>query len=87
MNQRIVGNGLLINCTIGICFLGACKEPPKQTLSPKWKPIIDSVFAEKKPLFEAKADTICLERFDSLYNLAFDSILSVRLEEIQKLTQ
>lgn len=65
------------------CFFLNCTEEPPPTLNSKDRDLVDSLYrvqvSEQKPII----DSICGATFDSLVQVAVDSIMLERLTEIE----
>lgn len=57
-----------------------CKKPDRPLTSRQLNKV-DSLFYEEIKRRQSAWDTMCMQRHDSVYRLAFDSIWKVRLEQ------
>ena len=62
----------------------ACR-PQSDTLTPTERELVDSFYQKKVVELRPLLDSICAAQKDSLVELAADSLLKVRMEEIQKI--
>lgn len=79
---------IIIGIVISSSFVlvSACeeKQDPKQ-LTKAEKYTADTIFNNMKNSLYKEMDTLCMTKFDSIYNLALDSIKAERLLEIESL--
>lgn len=71
---------------ICIVFLfTACDTDVKVKMTEAERSAADSLYLLKKPKVDSILDSLCLSRYDSIYNQLYDSILEERLKTIHKL--
>lgn len=65
-------------------FLASCKtEAPKLKLSRNEKSIIDSLYKYQIPALDSEIDSICSDKRVTKYQTLKDSIIAIRLKEIE----
>jgi len=79
MVQKII---LLIIC--GIYF--SCSNQEAGKLSAEEKYILDTMYSNNLSKVRTLADSLCVMKRDSFYQIASDSIKKARIEEIELLT-
>ena len=77
-------------CWILIIALGsllqftACTEPPLPSLNSKDRNLIDSLYKDQVVTLKPVLDSICDSRFDERVARAVDSIMEIRVREIEE---
>jgi len=66
-----------------LSFFSSCEEPPYELRGADYK-IIDTVFQNQIVDIKLEMDSLCELRYDKLVSDAKDSIMKVRLLEIEK---
>jgi hypothetical protein len=63
--------------------LGACTEDPPPRLDANDRKLIDSLYRLEVKVLDDQLDSLCDARFDSLVQLAVDSMYTERLAEME----
>lgn len=83
----------LLNIIKGIVVLSifliltSCKHEERTKLNRRELTLLDSLYNLELPALRIKSDSICKEIKDSIFALAVDSLLEIRLAEIELLTE
>ncbi len=65
-------------------WFAACTEPPPRVLTLQERRLADSLLQEEIKMLKPQLDSLCDLRFDSLMQLALDSILEERKQAMEK---
>lgn len=74
----------LILVFIAGCLSTGCTEDPPPALSYKDREVIDSLFRARVDTLRPLYDSLCVVRTDSMVKRNVDSIMQVRLGEIER---
>jgi hypothetical protein len=78
-------NKIAIVFTLLFCLTMLACRPQSDTLTPTERELVDSFYQKKVVELRPLLDSICAAQKDSLVERAADSLLKVRMEEIQKI--
>ena len=81
MNRYLV---FMVFCGIYLFGLSAC-EPNERRIVAENRSLIDSLANKRIKLMRTELDSICDLEFDARVQIAKDSIMEVRIEEIKKM--
>ncbi len=74
----------LLTILFVMSFLFSCKtEAPKVRLNKEERKYIDSIFSQRIPDLDTMLDSICLANRTDHYQSIKDSLISVRIKEIE----
>lgn len=68
---------------IFVLFSSCTTEAPKVRLSKEEKKHIDSVFSQRIPKIDTLMDSLCVVKRDKNYQLLKDSLIDIRMQEIE----
>jgi hypothetical protein len=68
---------------LGTLLFSCTTEAPKVRLNKEEKKYIDSVFTNQIPQIDTMMDSICTERRNKYYQNLKDSLIEVRIQEIE----
>lgn len=68
-------------------ILASCEHEKRTKLNRRELTLLDSLYNLELPALRIKSDSICREIKDSIFALAVDSLLEIRLAEIELLTE
>jgi hypothetical protein len=68
----------------GLLQLTACTEPPLPSLNSKDRNLIDSLYRDEVAILKPMLDSICDSRFEERIAQAVDSIMEIRVREIEE---
>lgn len=71
---------LFISCSV----MWSCKETNPRTIK-EWVSMSDTMYQRLVNEEQPKLDSLCIQRSDSLYRIAYDSIFEKRMIEIRLL--
>lgn len=77
--RRIIALGFIM------VFIACSGHGVKIELSREERDIADSIYIIKRKRLDSILDSLCTTRYDSIYNMMYDSILNERLKTIHKL--
>ncbi len=75
--------GLLV---VWLSSLNSCKDF-ERPIDSKTKKLIDTIVAHRVDSMRPLLDSLCLLQYDTIYQLAFDSIMQIRLEQKRELME
>lgn len=82
-----------LNITKGVVMLSiffilpSCKHEERTKLNRRELTLLDSLYNLELPALRIKSDSMCKEIKDSVFASAVDSLLEIRLAEIELLTE
>lgn len=79
-----MGYYLLLSVLL-LTFLSACKKDESKDMTAEEKILFDSLKTIAFKDIRTKTDTLCSQVKDSLFNVYVDSLLTLRMSEIQQL--
>jgi len=76
---------IIFSILFAAAFLSSCGEYEALDINKKAKRSADSLFRANKDSLKVLSDTLCLDRYDQYYKLAYDSLKKEGLEKANKL--
>lgn len=71
--------------TCFLCFFFTSCVPESETLTPPERQIVDTLYSYEVKDLRLLLDSTCTAQKDSLIKVAVDSIMKLRMEEMQKI--
>jgi hypothetical protein len=72
---------------ISVIMISSCTKQERTRLNQRELTTVDSLYSQQLPGLRIKADSICKSLKDSIFYTAVDSLLEIRLAEIELLVE